>query len=168
MGRPKGSKNRAPIGGGSRRDADVSPVVQNWKTDHTSDHPGFKRQFMRENEVADRGRSKVVHDRRTGENVRVAGWSVVAEADAGLVRERPDLAAPIDTVARMGPHVLMEIPDADWELLQHEKDAVPDALANRLMRGQASEDVGSDLVRFRQEQYAAHPALMGGRAQTQG
>ena len=85
-----------------------------------------------------------------------------------LVRERPDLAAPIDTVARMGPHVLMEIPEADWELLQHEKDAVPDALANRLMRGQASEDVGSDLVRFRQEQYAAHPALMGGRAQTQG
>lgn len=161
MGWPKG-KPRTPVGGAVRKDPISADVQQAWKTDVTSEHVGFKRQFMRETEVHDRGRSKVVQNRATGEPVRVAGWSVVQEEDAGLCRERPDLAAPIDSTARMGPYVLMEIPESDWDLLQHEKDAVPDAIADRLLKGQASEDVGSDLVRFKQEKYAAHPALMGG------
>lgn len=160
MAWPKG-KPRKVVGSEVRADAQVANVQQLWQTDHTSQREGFKRQYMRENEVRDRGRSRVVLNRGTGEQTRVSGWTVVAEEDAGIVRERPDLGSPTDTVARMGPHVLMEIPEGDWELLQHEKDAVPDALADRLMAGQAG-DANQEFVKIKQNRYAAHPALMGG------
>lgn len=163
MGRPLGSKNRAAVGGETRRDPPAAPVSQGWETDVIRGAAdGMKYQFMRETEVHDRGRSKIVTDRRTGEDVRVPGWQVVQEGEVEVSRERPDLAAPVDSTMRMGPHVLMKIPEADWDLLQHEKDAVPDAIADRLMRGQASETSESDLIRFEQRKYAAHPALMGG------
>jgi hypothetical protein len=162
MGWPKG-KSRTAVGGETRRDAPVANVAQGWETDIIRGAAdGWSYQYMRENEVHDRGRSKLVMNRDTGAAVKVDGWKVVEEGEVEVSRERPDLAAPVDSTMRMGPHVLMKIPTAHWDLLQHEKDAVPDAIADRLLRGQASEDVGSDLVRFRQEKYAAHPALMGG------
>ncbi len=161
MAWPKG-KSRKPVGGEVRQDAAPAPVQQVWRTDQTNERPGFKRQFMRENEVNDRSRPKSVFNRETGEMVRVAPWTVVSEADAGLVRERPDLAQPIDTVARMGPHVLMEIPEDDWNMLQHEKDAVADAQADRLMAGQHFEATDESVVRIKQNKFAVHPALMGG------
>lgn len=170
MGWPKG-KPRKPVGSEVRQDAEPAPVQQVWRTDHTTERPGWKRQFMRENEVHDRGRSRYVLDRRTGEHVKVGPWVVVNEEDAGLIRERPDLANPVDTVARMGPHVLMEIPEKDWELLQHEKDAVPDAQEARMISGAAdiqdspvTEDFseGGTSVVMKQKHFKPHPALMGG------
>ncbi len=162
MGWTKG-KPRKVVGSEIRQDAPATGVGQSWETDVIRNKAeGFEYQYMRENEVHDRGRSKTVLNRDTGEQVRISGWQVVAEGEVEVSRERPDLATPVDTTMRMGPHVLMKIPKEDWDLLQHEKDAVPDAIADRLLRGQASEDVGSDLVQFKQQRYAAHPALMGG------
>lgn len=160
-GWPKG-KPRKVVGGEVRADAAVADVQQLWQTDLVSPRPGFKRQFMRENEVRDRGRSKTVLDRDTGEQVRVSGWQIVTEDDAGMTRERPDLGSPTDTVARMGPHVLMEIPEADWDMLQHEKDAVPDALAERLMNGRPGDPSTTEFIKHKQEKFLVHPALMGG------
>lgn len=163
MGWTKG-KPRKVVGAETRHDAAVADVSQVWRTDVVENQdPGFSYQFMRENEVHDRQRSKRVLDRRTGELTRVAGWTVVQEGEVEVSRERPDLAAPTDTAMRMGPHVLMKIPVADWEMLQHEKDAVPDAHAERMLRGGTMEQDLDNGITIRQPTgYAAHPALMGG------
>lgn len=162
MGWPKG-KPRKPVGSEVRHDAEAAPVQQVWKTDIVEGtDPDFAYQFMRDTEVQDRGRSKRVFNRDTGEYQKVAGWTVVNEGEVDVSRERPDLAKPVDTAMRMGPHVLMKIPKADWELLQHEKDAVADAQADRLLAGQHFEATDESVVRIKQSKYAAHPALMGG------
>ena len=171
MGWPKG-KPRRLVGGAARKDAAPADVQQVWRTDVLEgEDPNFSYQFMRENEVHDRSRGKSVFDRRTGEQRRVSGWTVVTEGEVGVSRERPDLGAPVDSTMRMGPHVLMKIPKADWELLQHEKDAVPDAHAERLMAGSMDvrqspvmEEFSEDGTRvvLKQQHFAPHPALMGG------
>lgn len=168
MGWPKG-KTRKVVGGSVRSDAAPSDVQQVWKTDVLEGQdPGFSYQYMRENEVRDRGLSKRVYNRDTGTWEKVSGWTVVQEGEVQASRERPDLAVPVDTSMRMGPHVLMKIPTADWDLLQHEKDAVADAHATRMMAG--SEKVQTspvveefeDVAKIRQQFFAPHPALMGG------
>jgi len=166
-------KSRKVIGSEQRADAPSADVQQQWKTDVLEGaDPDFRYQFMREEEVRDRGRSRMVLDRRTGEQIRVDGWTVCTEDEVGVSRERPDLANPVDGTMRMGPHVLMKIPAPHWELLQHEKDAVPDALEHRLLSGtkgdfktaDAVEDFseGGTTVVMKQKHFAPHPALMGG------
>jgi len=167
MAWPKG-KSRKVVGGEVRSDAPVADVQQLWRTDVIEGQdPDFKYQFMHRDEVHDRGYSKRVLDRRTGEVKKVNGWTTVTEGEVNVSRERPDLAAPVDTAMQMGPHVLMKIPKEDWELLQHEKDAVPDAFANRLLRGQTDlESPDEDVATYKQRPFAAHPALMGGIQRT--
>lgn len=168
MGRP-----RKLVGSEQRADAVVASVQQQWKTDELiGADPDFRYQFMREEEVRDRGRSKTVLDRHAGKQVKVSGWTVCREDEVGVSRDRPDLANPVDGTMRMGPHVLMKIPAADWEMLQHEKDAVPDALEHRMLAGakgdlrnaEATEDFseGGTSVVMKQGHFAPHPALMGG------
>jgi hypothetical protein len=175
-----GPKSRKVVGSEQRADAPAADVQQLWKTDVLEGtDPNFRYQFMREEEVRDRGRSRMVLDRRTGEQVRVDGWTVCTEDEVGVSRERPDLANPVDGTMRMGSHVLMKIPAPHWELLQHEKDAVPDALEHRLLSGAKPKgaagipdfrnaDVAEDFseggtrVVGKQAFFAPHPALMGG------
>lgn len=171
MGWTKG-KPRKVVGSDKRADAAVADVQQQWKTDVLEGaDPQFRYQFMREEEVRDRGRSKMVFDRAEGKQVKVSGWTVCREDEVGVCRDRPDLANPVDGTMRMGPHVLMKIPVADWEMLQHEKDAVPDAIEQRLMSADADlrksgpvEDFseGGTTVVMKQQHFAPHPALMGG------
>lgn len=166
-------QSRKVVGSEQRADAPVADVQQQWKTDVLEGtDPNFRYQFMREEEVRDRGRARMVLDRRAGKQVRVDGWTVCTEDEVGVSRERPDLANPVDGTMRMGPHVLMKIPAAGWELLQHEKDAVADSLEHRLLSGTKGDlrsgdtvedfsDGGTSVV-MKQGHFAPHPALMGG------
>lgn len=163
MAWPKG-KSRKVVGSEQRSDAVAAPVEQVWKTDVIEGaDPGFAYQFMREHEVHDRSRSKYIFNRDTGQPEKISPWVVVQEGEVGVSRERPDLAAPVDSTMRMGPHVLMKIPKKDWELLQHAQDARPDAFADNLMRGVAGDpSPDPSVVKVNQQRFAAHPALMGG------
>lgn len=160
MAWPKG-KPRKVVGGEVRSDAEPADVQQSWKTDVVEGQdPDFAYQFMRENEVRDRSRGKFVFDRRLGEQVRVSPWTVVQEEEVQVSRERPDLATPVDTTMRMGPHVLMKIPRKDWELLQHEKDAVPDGMLERFTAGKYNgEDSNDKHIRMKADKFVAHPGM---------
>jgi len=156
------ARSRQVVGSSKRADAEAAPVQQTWNTDKLEgEDPEFQYQFMRESEVRDRSRSKTVLNRRTGETVRVAGWTVCKEGEdeVRMLGDRPDLAAPTDTTMTMGPHVLMKIPKASHEMLLHEKDAVTDAMENRLMRGGIQEE--HDGIPVANVAFAPHPALMG-------
>ena len=96
MGWTKG-KPRKVVGSDKRADAAVADVQQQWKTDVLEGaDPQFRYQFMREEEVRDRGRSKVVFDRNEGKQVKVTGWTVCREDEVGVCRDRPELAIPVD------------------------------------------------------------------------
>lgn len=156
---------RKVIGSERRADADIAPVQEAWNTDKLNNaDPDFAYQFMRENEVHDRTRSKRVLNRNTGETVRISGWQVCQDGDAvEMAGSRPDLGAPIDSTMRMGPHVLMKIPKKDHDLLLHEKDAIADAHEARLMRGGVQEriyDEGMTVTLRQPKPYASHPAII--------
>lgn len=162
MARPK-----RLVGSEKRADAEPAPVQQSWKTDQLEGaDPDFAYQFMRESEVRDRSRSKTVLNRDTGRPERVTGWTVCKEGedDVRMLGERPDLAAAVDTTMTMGPHVLMKIPRRDYDLLQHEQDAVTDAMEDRLMAGSMFRDrIEADGVRVsigQRGRFAPHSALM--------
>jgi hypothetical protein len=152
---------RKIVGGKRRTDAEPAPVQQGWNTDKIAGQdPAFQYQFMREDEVRDRQRRTQVLNRHTGKHEYTSGWTVCKEGEVELLGSRPDTAAPVDTTLSLGGHVLMKIPRRDHELLLHQKDAVPDAIEARIMRGGQSgsfDGVASQV----DAPFAPHPALMG-------
>jgi hypothetical protein len=158
---PKGNPKNL-VGSKQRVDADIASVQQGWNTDKLDGQdPAFAYQFMRKEEVTDRTKSKTVYNRATGKNQRVTGWTVCQEGEGvEMLGSRPDVANPIDTAMTMGPHVLMRIPLDDHALLLHEKDAVPDAMEHRLMRGGIESRI-DDVATVANAPFAPHPSLMG-------
>jgi len=150
------------VGSSQRVDADIASVQQGWNTDKLAgQEAGFEYQFMNASEVRDRTKPKSVLNRITGKMVRIAGWTVCHEGEGvEALGSRPDMAAPVDTTMTMGPHVLMKIPADDHALLLHEKDAVPDAMEHRLMRGGIQNRI-DDVATVAEAPFAPHPSLIG-------
>jgi len=154
---------RKVVGSVKRADVEFAQVQGIWGTDRIEDaDPDFSYQFMHKDEVHDRSGPKRVLDRRTGEIILVDGWTVCADGDrVKMAGKRPDEAAPVDTTYRQGPHVLMKIPKRDHELLLHEKDAQPDAMEERLMRGGMAGQWGDGTISQVNLAYAPHQAKAG-------
>lgn len=95
--------------------------------------PGYVQQFVREDEVYDKMTGDYFRDPITGEEHEIGGWNVVK--DKRRVENTERYGAGTDTTARQGNMVLMDIPEADFKLLEAKSESQAAVREYAMMRG---------------------------------
>lgn len=151
---------KKPVGGSKRVDAvygDVLPARD--RIVKANVRPGYRAQWMTKDEAEIRRYGDGFRDLEGNEH-EIAPWSPVTRKDAAFGGQELTDGSGTTSVVTRGPHVLMEIPEEHFKLLEKKHELISEANARRLERGDYGaanplED-GSEFIRLRQRRAEGH------------
>jgi len=148
---------KSVVGGSKRVDAvygDVLPARD--RIVKANVRPGYRAQWMTKEEAETRRYGDGFRDLEGNEH-EIAPWVPVARKDAAIGGQELTDGSGLTSIVTRGPHVLMEIPEDDFKLLEKKHELISEANARRLEKGTYVPvadadplDDGSEYIRLRQ------------------
>lgn len=145
------------VGGSKRVDAvygDVLPARD--RIVKANVRPGYRAQWMTKDEADIRRYGDAFRDLEGVEH-EIAPWSPVTRKDAAFGGQELTDGSGTTSVVTRGPHILMEIPEEDFKLLERKHELISEANARRLEKGDyvpvSETDLlndGDEFIRLRQ------------------